>query len=279
MRFLVALLLSQSVAIALASAATLTNAYGGQLIASGDLLTQYTNVGGDGGGSTLLNNLVGYWKLDETSGNRADSIGTNNFADNASVSYEAAKISNGAKFDRSADNYLSIADNADVSLGADTDFTICFWVKIPNFTTSYQGLICKRATSGSTTVEYEIYYGNASGTFSFFLSNGSTTSPTASVTVGSFSTSTLYFVCAWHDSAANTINLQINNGTVSSQSWSGGTQNGTAPLILSRLWATDAANDSNATLDELGFWKRVLTSDERTELYNSGTGKTYPFSP
>jgi len=30
-------------------------------------------------------------------------------------------------------------------------------------------------------------------------------------------------------------------------------------------------------IDEVGFWTRVLTEDERTALYNSGDGITYPF--
>ena len=31
-------------------------------------------------------------------------------------------------------------------------------------------------------------------------------------------------------------------------------------------------------IDEVGFWKRVLTSSERSLLYNGGVGLTYPFS-
>ena len=33
----------------------------------------------------------------------------------------------------------------------------------------------------------------------------------------------------------------------------------------------------NGQVDELGFWKRVLTSSERAVLWNSGNGRTYPF--
>jgi hypothetical protein len=32
---------------------------------------------------------------------------------------------------------------------------------------------------------------------------------------------------------------------------------------------------TNGSIDEVGFWKRVLTADERTWLYNSGAGRTY----
>ena len=30
-------------------------------------------------------------------------------------------------------------------------------------------------------------------------------------------------------------------------------------------------------IDEVGYWHRALTSDERSELWNSGSGKFYPF--
>ncbi len=33
----------------------------------------------------------------------------------------------------------------------------------------------------------------------------------------------------------------------------------------------------NGSIDEFGFWKRVLTSQERTDLYAAGAGLTYPF--
>jgi hypothetical protein len=33
----------------------------------------------------------------------------------------------------------------------------------------------------------------------------------------------------------------------------------------------------NGQIDEVAIWSRVLTSDERTELFNAGAGKFYPF--
>jgi hypothetical protein len=30
-------------------------------------------------------------------------------------------------------------------------------------------------------------------------------------------------------------------------------------------------------IDEMGFWKRVLNSDEHAALYNNGSGFAYPF--
>ena len=33
-----------------------------------------------------------------------------------------------------------------------------------------------------------------------------------------------------------------------------------------------------AAMDELGFWKRLLTPEERAKIYNGGRGLAYPFT-
>ena len=47
-------------------------------------------------GSSLTTNLISYWKLDETSGTRVDSVGNNDLTDNNTVLYGAGKQGNGA---------------------------------------------------------------------------------------------------------------------------------------------------------------------------------------
>ena len=51
--------------------------------------------------NSLLNGLVSYWKLDETSGNAVDNIGGNTGV-NTNVTYAAGKINNGAVFNGTA---------------------------------------------------------------------------------------------------------------------------------------------------------------------------------
>lgn len=47
---------------------------------------------------SLSTNLISYWKLDETSGNAVDSVGSNTLTNNNSVSFSTALINNGANF-------------------------------------------------------------------------------------------------------------------------------------------------------------------------------------
>jgi hypothetical protein len=82
---------------------------------------------------------------------------------------------------------------------------------------------------------------------------------------------------AWHDSVGNTINIQVNNGTADSAAHNLGVFYGTAPFAIGARDAA-AADYWDGLIDEVGFWKRVLTADERTTLYNGGNGLAYPFT-
>jgi len=56
--------------------------------------------------------------------------------------------------------------------------------------------------------------------------------------------------------------------------------NNTHPFRIGAYTASDNTTPIaffNGKIDEFGAWSRVLTSTEITELYNSGTGKFYPY--
>lgn len=72
--------------------------------------------------------IVSYWKLDETSGSRADSIGANTLTDNNTVLSGTGKVSNAADFESANSEYLSIADASQSGLDITTDFSLICWV-------------------------------------------------------------------------------------------------------------------------------------------------------
>ncbi|MEP7356896.1 MAG: RHS repeat-associated core domain-containing protein, partial [Anaerolineales bacterium] len=97
------------------------------------------------------------------------------------------------------------------------------------------------------------------------------------MTLGSPSTGAWYFVVGWHDAVNNVINIQVNNGTANSLSWSGGVFDGNAGFEIG------GRNDTqpgyfDGRIDEVGLWKRVLGGDERTLLYRNGAGCQYAFN-
>lgn len=213
-------------------------------------------------------NLISWWKLDETSGTRNDNHGTNHLTDNNTVLYSASGIkSNAADLELSNSESLSIASNASLVTG-DIDFTIFAWVKAETLT-DFQTVISKRQDAAQN--EYQIYY--AASQFVFIVRDASTVS-SITATTPTISTGAWYFIVAWHNASANTLNIQVNDGTVYTNSSPVTPRTGTAPLQIGSRDAS-TAGFWDGLIDETGLYKRVLTSAERTWLYNSGAGRSY----
>jgi len=90
-------------------------------------------------------------------------------------------------------------------------------------------IIYNKSDINNSAFDYRLAYVTKADRFRFAVSNDGTA--VGFVDVESFgvpATSVWYFVCAWHDAAANTINIQVNNGTVDSLAWTGGCS--TVPL-------------------------------------------------
>ncbi len=219
------------------------------------------------GDNPLLTNLVSYWTMDEASGTRNDSHGTNHLTDNNTVGSAAGKLGNAAVFVTANSESLSRANNAALQTG-DIDYTLAGWFRIDVENSSQ--MIAARDEVGQR--EWAIDY--ASGVGLRFSINAF--SIIANAGTLSFIGTPWFFVVCWHDATANTINIQVNNGSVVSESTGGTPQDATTSAIAfgARTYASFEGYLSGA-LDEWGFWKRVLTSDERTALYNSGVGITY----
>jgi hypothetical protein len=234
-------------------------------------------LGGDAGVTTIIafcafdftTDLVAYWKLDEASGTRNDSVGTSHLTDVNTVTSATGKIGNAASFDRTSAEALTVADNAALSMG-DLDFSISLWVNFPTAPGGayYPGIIGKWAT----THEYILAYDGDTNNLYWSVSSDGTAE--TNLETGPLSANTWYHVVAFHDSINNQIGLVINAGTPDTTAWSGGVFNGTSNLTLGDwigyYWL--------GLIDEVGIWKRLLTSTERTQLYNSGAGLAYPFA-
>lgn len=121
--------------------------------------------------------------------------------------------------------------------------------------------------------------GNLGSTARFKLdvdSNGGGTDTTVTAnTFGAISAATWYFVVAWHDSVSNQIGISV-NGTADTAAHSAGVFDGTGPFAIgARVNATSDYWDG--LIDEFGFWRRVLSGAEITELYNAGAGRDYAY--
>jgi hypothetical protein len=217
---------------------------------------------------SIFNGLTAYWRLD---GNSVDAVGTNNGADTA-ITYPTNEY---ATFNGSTSK-ITVPSNIYLSTG-DIDFTISAWVNLTSKTDPVYGNgIVGKWKYTTNNKEYILWYNYTNDRFRLEISSdGSTQSAVQADSFGSPSTSTWYFIVVWHDSINNTINIQVNNGTIDSTTHSTGVYVGNGPF---EFGSYDGQAFINGSINGVGFWRRLLTAEERTFLYNSGTGREYPFN-
>lgn len=213
---------------------------------------------------------VAFWNLEEIAGaSRFDPIGGNTLASTNTVGQALGKTGFAAQFNSASVRSLSIADNAALSMG-DIDFTLSCWVYFDSLAAD-QYIVSKWRQTGNLR-EYAIRYSQSANFLQFVCSaTGSAVSVSRNfTTLGAPSTGTWYHLVAWHDSVNNTVNVSGNGGATDSTSYSSGVVDSTAAFRLGAR--DDAADFTDGRIDAVGVWKRVLTSAERTALYNSGNG-------
>lgn len=235
---------------------------------------------GSGGGgaapSALLTDLISYWKLDEESGTRNDAHGTNHLTDNNTVLFGAGVIGNAADFEADNLEYLSCADNDGLSGGAGVSFTIAAWLSLESKVT-FRPIFTKSDGTGPGT-DYQLDYSASANRFrmiTFNTASGLAYIATAN-NFGSPSLATLYHVVGWFNSATKEVGISVNAGTPNTTTADTDTPNSSGALQIGGQ--TSLTRYFDGLIDEVGFWKRVLAADERTQLYGGGAGLAYPFS-
>jgi hypothetical protein len=217
-------------------------------------------------------NLMAYWKMDETSGTRYDSHAVNHLTDNNTVGYGTGKINNAANFVYANVEYFTIADNADLSTG-DIDFTISMWVNLANITSTHY-LMSRLETS---RYEYRLSYQVTQHQFRWIVYHNGGSTPYALIDAANFGTpitNTWAFIVAWHDAVSDQIGISVNNGVANTASSIG--------IVISNTAATTYIGHPGlpmaGMIDEVGFWKRKLTDAEITCLYGGGSPPAYPLT-
>lgn len=230
-----------------------------------------------GSGELLDVGLVGYWKMDETSGTRTDQTGNNDLTDNNTVTGATGKINGAGQFTRANSEYLSATVTAgDPIQVGELSFTWAGWVYIDS---SHLGVIASQYGNTDALRVWQLYYDNGADRFTFVLANGSGTNSTVVANnFGGITLATWYYIVAWRD-VAGSINIQVNNGTADT------TATTTVPLPITQPFYLGAngsggagSNAFDGRIDEVGFWKRLLTAAEKTSLYNGGSGLAYDAS-
>lgn len=213
----------------------------------------------------LSDNLVSYWKLDESSGNAADSVGSYTATNASSVGFTTGKINNCATLSAASTDYFT------TTLTPTANGSINFWIKTTS-TTYPQEII-----GSDTANENHRILLNTGGKINFQIYTGGveklSISSTTSVNTGDW----FMVTCVWGSGGAK---IYI-NGNSTPEATSADTSYGAG----SQGWYLGVNNNNGGTkvwyltadLDEVGIWSRAITTEEETELYNSGNGIQYPF--
>ncbi len=233
-----------------------------------DMVPLGVTASGGGGGTGLLTNLVAVWceavsPVTDTSGNGET------LTDHGTVGTTTGKIGTAGDFGTgSSTKYLDKASDAAVETG-DIDFTMAAWVYLTATTKGYPSIIAKVVSDGST-VEYDLILRGSIQQFEWQFGGAALVRAT---TFGSPSINTWYHIVCWHDATADTINICVNNGTVDSGADAAITVRLTAHLAVGTLGSyVDSSSTWDGLINQAALWKRVLTSGERTTLYNAGNG-------
>lgn len=223
------------------------------------------------GGLVDVTNLVEWWPLSESSGSRTGSHIGVVMADNNTVTGGNDGVAY-SQFTATNSEYLSTADTPALSHG-NFDFTWTMWVYLDSKTAQRYFIFKGANTAAFSAWEFFVQYNSSLDRFRCFPSDGTGGTGLNADNFGSPSTSTWYFIVAWHDATANTINIQVNDGTADSASHTTGSFDSTHGLEFGR--AGTSLNYHNGRMRRVGFWKQILTAGEKTALYNSGGGLDY----
>lgn len=220
---------------------------------------------------TLTDNLSAYWKLDEASGSaRLDFWGNNILiGTGTSIGQHQSKMDYAVSLNSGNAQYLSVADNSSNSTGGEGQFAYAGWFY---WTGSGQDCVYTKNDSGTDDVTDGCIGRVTANRFTCASMN------TQSITWNQdLNTNTWYFFVCNYDMANNTISVSINNGVLQSNTNATVAQtDGNGPLqIGANNGASAPSSFFDGYIDELGFWKgKTLSSQERTDLYNSGNSQT-----
>lgn len=212
-------------------------------------------------------NLVAWWSL-ESDGTDATGRG-NTATPNGTPTYAAGVVGNAGNVNGTT-QYFSAAHNADTSAG-DEDYTVAGWVRFTDVAGVYAAWGKMSSASGWTRGPVLFIAGSSTLFFRVYDSTGNARSVSKASAV---SAGTWAHVACSYTASSQLASMTINAGTPTTGDWSAFTfADSGGALTLGRRG--DASWYHKGGIDEFCMYKRVLTADEITWLYNAGAGRTY----
>lgn len=223
---------------------------------------------------TLGVSLNAYWRLDEQAGTRIDQFGSNDLNAINNPGFCSGIVGNAVSFAAVNTAYLIRENNSVLQTGA-INFSLNGFVQLFSKSAT-QALIGKRLdTGGSNQFEYSFEYDQTTDNFRFYTmrTDGSIIQQVSGggpITVGSS-----YMFTLIQNSQAGLLSIRIGTATANSASFTEVPVATSAPFILGAQTGSSILNPASAFLDQVSYYKKVLSSQEITDLFNSGSGNNY----
>jgi hypothetical protein len=192
--------------------------------------------------------------LEDTSGNERDAAA--NGGESAFLSYGTGKVN------KSLELPARSGTGINCSYTASGAFTISFWFKTPH---DDQGVMVRMASTTDRRHQLQMW----TKKLALYVWNGSSWKLIGET--GDLTQDTWYHVITTYD-GTSTHAIYVDNSLVGTDSHSpaGPFNNGTVPLGHNGSWG-DRGGQA-CSYDQFRFYSRVLSSDERGQLYASGSG-------
>lgn len=207
--------------------------------------------------------------LDEASSNRTTFLSGLTLTDHNTVGSTTGVLGNAAQFVAANNEYLSVADNAALSIGGG-DFTIAIWARRTSGGSSYQTVMGKDGFPSPR--EWALYFKFAdTEEFRLILFNSGDGS-VGEVSSAALSLSTWYRCVVTR--AGSDLKMYINGGTPTTATVTGTPRSSSSADFT--VAAPSSAGGYNGDADEPLIIKRAWSAAEIAEDYNSGAGVEYP---
>lgn len=239
---------------------------------------------------TLRNGLIAFYSFDEASGDALDLVNGRNFTAQNSPTADTGVVG-GSRYMATSGSPQHFTRASDTAFDFTTQMAISFWFKKTEWnlaSNSYQHIIGRGTPVGNPSWAIDSISGTGVGVSdpSIVLRfNGGSNSSNGYRTP--LVDNTWYFGVLNYNggeaTSANRARYYLNNSLQSPDEVSG-----TIPTTLPAsgqnlhigLRPSYTTGNTDLWLDAISVWNRILTSDERTALYNSGNGlQVPPFAP
>ena len=208
--------------------------------------------------------------------NTNDILGNFNGTAIGGLTYTTGKIGDCYQFN-GTNAYISLANG---SLNFTGDFSISFWAYYNSTAASYEVFVSNFANPIAGIYNGFQFYTDPSNLLNFDLYGGALNAglQTAFTPVAS----TWYMFTITRKKSTET-KIYINENYQPGATYYPGSQGATFDQTYHTTQLVNFGSNlnggalSNIRMDAVNFWTKVLTQSEINELYNSGTGKQYPF--